>query len=129
MNRWLGKQSEWIYALMRIVVGFLFACHGAQKLFGLLGGEQRISDPLMLLGGIIEFGGGLMVALGLRAGFAAFLASGMMAVGYFKAHAPRGFWPLVNRGELAVIYSFVFLYIASKGSGLLSIDALLGRRK
>jgi putative oxidoreductase len=129
MNRWLGKQSEWIYALMRIVVGLLFACHGAQKLFGLLGGEQRISDPLMLLGGIIEFGGGLMVALGLRAGFAAFLASGMMAVGYFKAHAPRGFWPIVNRGELAVIYSFVFLYIASKGSGLLSIDALLGRKK
>jgi len=129
MNRWLGKQSEWIYALMRIVVGFLFACHGAQKLFGLLGGEQRISDPLMLLGGIIEFGGGLMVGLGLRAGFAAFLASGMMAVGYFKAHAPRGFWPIINKGELAVLYSFVFLYIASKGSGLLSIDALLGRKK
>jgi putative oxidoreductase len=129
MNRWLGKQSEWIYALMRIVVGLLFACHGAQKLFGLLGGEQRISDPLMLLGGIIEFGGGLMVGLGLRAGFAAFLASGMMAVGYFKAHAPRGFWPIVNKGELAVLYSFVFLYIASKGSGLLSIDALLGRKK
>ena len=129
MNRWLGKQSEWIYALMRIVVGLLFACHGAQKLFGLLGGEQRISDPLMLLGGIIEFGGGLMVGLGLRAGFAAFLASGMMAVGYFKAHAPRGFWPIINKGELAVLYSFVFLYIASKGSGLLSIDALLGRKK
>ena len=129
MNRWLGKQSEWIYAPMRIVVGLLFACHGAQKLFGLLGGEQRISDPLMLLGGIIEFGGGLMVGLGLRAGLAAFLASGMMAVGYFKAHAPRGFWPIVNKGELAVLYSFVFLYIASKGSGLLSIDALLGRKK
>ena len=129
MNRWLGKQSEWIYALMRIVVGLLFACHGAQKLFGLLGGEQRISDPLMLLGGIIEFGGGLMVGLGLRAGFAAFLASGMMAVGYFKVHAPRSFWPIVNKGELAVLYSFVFLYIASKGSGLLSIDALLGRKK
>ena len=129
MNRWLGKQSEWIYALMRVVVGLLFACHGAQKLFGLLGGEQRISDPLILLGGIIEFGGGLMVGLGLRAGFAAFLASGMMAVGYFKAHAPRSFWPIVNKGELAVLYSFVFLYIASKGSGLLSIDALLGRKK
>jgi len=129
MNRWLGKQSEWIYALMRVVVGLLFACHGAQKLFGLLGGEQRISDPLMLLGGIIEFGGGLMVGLGLRAGFAAFLASGMMAVGYFKAHAPWSFWPIVNKGELAVLYSFVFLYIASKGSGLLSIDALLGRKK
>jgi putative oxidoreductase len=129
MNRWLGKQSEWLYAIMRVVVGLLFACHGAQKLFGVLGKEQRISDPQALLTGIIEFGGGLLVALGLWTGVAAFLASGLMAVAYFKAHAPRGFWPIVNRGELAVIYSFVFLYIASKGSGLLSIDALLGRKK
>ena len=129
MNRWLGEQSEWLYAIMRVVVGILFACHGAQKLFGVLGKEQRISDPQALLTGIIEFGGGLLVALGLWTGVAAFLASGLMAVAYFKAHAPRGFWPIVNRGELAVIYSFVFLYIASKGSGLLSIDALLGRKK
>jgi putative oxidoreductase len=129
MNRWLGKQSEWIYAIMRVVVGLLFACHGAQKLFGVLGKEQRISDPQALLAGIIEFGGGLLVALGLWTGFAAFLASGLMAVAYFKSHAPRGFWPIVNRGELAVVYSFVFLYIASKGSGLLSIDALLGRKR
>ena len=129
MNRWLGKQSEWIYAAMRMVVGLLFACHGAQKLFGVLGKEARISDPQALVAGIIEFGGGLMVALGLWAGIAAFLSSGLMAVAYFKAHAPRGFIPIVNRGELAVVYSFVFLYIASKGSGILSIDALLGRRK
>ena len=129
MNRWLGKQSELIYAIMRVVVGLLFACHGAQKLFGVLGKEARISDPQALVAGIIEFGGGMLVALGLWTGVAAFLASGLMAVAYFKAHAPRGFWPIVNRGELAVVYSFVFLYIASKGSGLLSIDALLGRKK
>lgn len=129
MNRWLGKQSEWIYAVMRMVVGLLFACHGAQKLFGVLGKEARISDPQALIAGIIELGGGLMVALGLWAGIAAFLSSGLMAVAYFMAHAPRGFFPIVNRGELAVIYSFVFLYIAAKGSGILSIDALLGRKK
>ena len=129
MNRWLGKQSEWIYALMRIVIGLLFACHGAQKLFGVLGGEQRLSEPLPLAAGIIELGGGLMVALGLRAGYAAFIASGTMAVAYFMAHAPRGFWPIQNRGELAVVYCFVFLYIASKGSGILSLDALMGKKR
>jgi len=80
MKRWLGRQSEWIYALMRLVVGLLFACHGAQKLFGVLGGEQRISQPLPLAAGIVEFVGGLMVALGLEAGYAAFICSGTMAV-------------------------------------------------
>lgn len=129
MKRWLGKQSEWIYALMRLVIGLLFACHGAQKLFGLLGGEQRISEPLPLAAGIIEFFGGLMVALGLQAGYAAFICSGTMAVAYFMAHAPRGFWPIVNRGELAVVYCFVFLFIAAKGSGILSLDALMGKKR
>jgi len=129
MNRWIGKHSEWIYAVMRVVIGLLFACHGAQKLFGVLGKEARLSDPQALVAGVIELGGGLLVALGLWAGVAAFLSSGLMAVAYFKVHAPRGFWPIVNGGELAVVYSFVFLYIASRGSGILSVDALLGRRK
>ena len=129
MNRWLGKYSEWIYAVMRMVIGLLFACHGAQKLFGVLGKEARLSDPQALVAGVIELGGGLLVALGLWAGVAAFLSSGLMAVAYFKVHAPRGFWPIVNGGELAVVYSFVFLYIASRGSGILSVDALRGRRK
>ena len=128
MKRWLGKYSEWIYAIMRVVVGLLFACHGAQKLFGLLGGEQQLSNPMMLAGGVIEFGGGLLVALGLWAGYAAFVASGEMAVGYFMVHASRGFFPIVNKGELAVLYAFVFLYIASRGSGILSVDALIGKK-
>ncbi len=128
MKRWLGKYSEWIYAIMRVVVGLLFACHGAQKLFGLLGGEQQLSNPMMLAGGVIEFGGGLLVALGLWAGYAAFIASGEMAVGYFMVHAPGGFFPIVNKGELAVLYAFVFLYIASRGSGILSVDALIGKK-
>jgi len=129
MDRWLGKYSEWIYAIMRIVIGFLFACHGAQKLFGVLGSQGRATGGLMTVGGIIEFGGGVLVALGLWAGYVAFLASGMMAVAYFMAHAPGGFWPILNHGELAVAYCFVFLFIASKGSGRLSLEKLMRKSR
>jgi putative oxidoreductase len=112
---------------MRVVVGLLFACHGAQKLFGLLGGVdgRGASAPLASLfglAGIIEFFGGLLIALGLVAGYAAFIASGEMAGAYFMAHLPRGFWPIANGGELAVLYCFVFLYIACRGAGVWSID-------
>src|SRR5882672_11329144 len=126
MERWLGRYSDVAYALMRAVAGFLFACHGAQKLFGVLGGESMLSNPLMATAGVIEFFGGGLVALGLMAGYAAFLASGMMAVAYFMVHAPGGFWPIVNHGEPAALYCFVFLYIASRGSGRYGVDALLG---
>jgi putative oxidoreductase len=128
MQRWLGKYSNFFYALMRIVSGVLFACHGAQKLFGVLGGQKQ-EAPLMLAAGVIEFVGGIMIAVGLLTSIAAFIASGEMAFAYFKQHAPGGFWPIVNRGELAVLYCFVFLYIASRGSGILSIDALLGKAR
>lgn len=127
--RFLTKFSDPAYLLLRVVAGFLFACHGAQKLFGALGGKVA-EDPLMILGGVIEFGGGVMIALGLGTAVAAFLASGMMAVAYFKAHAPQGFWPILNRGELAALYSFLFLYIATRGGGRWSVDEMLkGRRK
>jgi len=127
MERWLGRYSEVVYALMRMVVGLLFACHGAQKLFGVFGGQNIPSSPLMVTAGMIELIGGGLVALGLWAGYAAFVASGHMAVAYFMMHAPGGFWPIVNKGEPAVLYCFVFLYIASRGSGRLSVDALAGR--
>ncbi len=123
MERWLGKYSELVYALLRVVVGLLFACHGAQKLLGMFGGQGLPSSPLLIAAGAIELVGGLLVALGLWAGYAAFITSGQMAVAYFMAHAPRGFWPIVNKGELAVLYCFVFLYIASKGSGRWSVAA------
>jgi putative oxidoreductase len=126
VNRWLGRYSDVLYALMRVVVGLLFALHGAQKLFGVLGGQSQLSNPMMLAAGIIEFGGGLLVAVGLWASYAAFLASGQMAVAYFMVHAPAGFWPILNKGELAALYCFVFLFIASRGSGRWSVDALLG---
>jgi putative oxidoreductase len=127
MNRSLGKYSEPLYALMRLVAGFLFACHGAQKLFGVLGGQSMVQNPKMLAAGVIEFVGGALVALGLWAAWAAFVASGEMAFAYFTAHAPGGLWPIMNHGELAVLYCFVFLYIASRGSGSPSVDAMRGK--
>ena len=127
MERWLGRYSEVVYALMRMVVGLLFACHGAQKLFGVFGGQNIPSSPLMFTAGMIELIGGGLVALGLWAGYVAFVASGHMAVAYFMMHAPGGFWPIVNKGEPAVLFCFIFLYIASRGSGRLSVDALAGR--
>jgi putative oxidoreductase len=128
MDRWIGRYSEVLYAVMRVVVGLLFACHGAQKLFGVLGGQSQLTKPMLVLAATIEFVGGGLVALGLWAGYAAFVASGEMALAYFMVHAPGGFWPIVNKGELAVLYCFVLLYVASKGSGTLSIDALARKR-
>ena len=127
MEKWLGKYSNFLYALLRIVAGVLFACHGAQKLFGVLGGQKQ--EGLLQVAGVIELIGGILIAVGLFAGFVAFIACGEMAVAYFKAHYPGGFWPILNKGELAVLFCFVFLYIASVGSGILSIDALIGRAR
>jgi len=127
MERWLGRFSNLFYALLRIVAGVLFACHGAQKLFGVLGGQKQ--EGLLQVAGVVEFVGGILIAVGLFAGFAAFIACGEMAVAYFKQHAPGGFWPIINKGELAVVFCFVFLYVASRGSGILSIDSLIGRAR
>lgn len=119
----LRRYADVFYALFRIVFGLLFASHGAQKLFGVLGG-QKVDAPLMIAAGWIELLTGLLIALGLFAGIAAFIASGQMAVAYFMAHAPGGFWPVVNKGETAVLYCFAFLYIAAHGSGRWSLDGL-----
>ena len=128
MKTFFSKYEPYCYAIARVIVGALFACHGAQKLFGVLGGHAELDDPEGLIGGIVEFGGGVLVALGLFTRVAAFLSSGEMAVAYFKAHAVRGFWPIMNRGELAVIYCFVFLYICFRGYGALGLDGLWGKR-
>ena len=119
--RFTGRYAEVAYALLRFVAGAMFAVHGAQKLFGFLG--PKATQPLFMVGGVIEFVGGLMIALGLLTSVAAFIASGEMAVAYFMVHAGGGFWPIVNKGELAVLYCFVFLYIATRGSGPYSLDA------
>jgi putative oxidoreductase len=127
--RWLQRFEPPIYAVLRVVAGLLFACHGAQKLFGIPGGHGGGHlPPLMLVGSWIELAGGLLIAFGLFAAIAAFIASGEMAVAYFMAHAPQGPWPIVNKGELAVLYCFVFLYIAAHGTGPYGLDALLAKR-
>lgn len=123
-----SKYSDHIYALTRFVIGLLYACHGAQKLFGVLGSPREVGTPKFLVAGIIEFFGGVLIALGLAAGIAAFIASGEMAAAYFTTHAPRGFWPILNGGERAVFYCFFFLYVAARGSGRFGLDAVFRKR-
>ena len=134
MDQYLGKFSGFLYAAFRIVSGLLFAQHGAQKLFAWLGGmgEDGGSAPflsLMFFAGLVEFFGGLLIAVGFKASWAAFIASGEMAVAYFMSHAPRALFPIQNRGELAILYCFAFLYIASRGAGTLSLDTIFGKPK
>jgi putative oxidoreductase len=117
----LARLSEPIYGLFRIFFGVLFAFHGAQKLLGLFGGQMQPLASQMGAAGVIELVGGLLIAIGFYAGPIAFIASGEMAFAYFMAHAPRGTWPIQNGGELAILYCFAFLYIASRGSGSLSV--------
>lgn len=130
----LGKFQGLIFAAMRIVVGLMFSIHGAQKLFGWFGGmgENGGSAPflsLMFFAGLVELGGGLLVAVGFQTRLAAFIASGEMAVAYFMAHAPRGLDPVSNQGERAVMYCFVFLFIAAHGAGALGLDSIFGGKK
>lgn len=109
------------YAAFRIVVGFMFFCHGAQKLFGFFGGHTTHLPPLILAAAVIEFGGGILIALGLLTRFAAFIACGEMAVAYFMAHQPKGPLPIQNGGESAVLYCFAFLFIACYGGGKFAV--------
>lgn len=125
----LGKFEPQAYAILRIMAGLLFMQHGVQKLFGWLSTRPAVDlVSLRGLAGIIETFGGLMLVLGLWGSVAAFIASGTMAVAYFMAHAKDGFFPIVNRGELAVLYCFVFLYIAARGSGIWSVDRVMSRK-
>ncbi len=130
MKTMLAQHKDTAYALLRIVSGFLFFCHGAQKIFGLMGGNPAELMSLRGLAGLIEVGGGLALMLGLMTGIVAFICSGQMAVAYFIAHQFRtdeagmmlGWFPIENRGELAVLYCFLFLFIAMTGAGKWSLD-------
>jgi putative oxidoreductase len=125
MPGFLKAHGDTIYGLMRIVVGFTFLCHGLQKLFGMFGGMPAgiEMNPLLYTAGTIELVGGTLIMVGLRAGWAAFICSGTMAAAYFMAHQGNAALPIQNQGELAAVYCWVFLYIASRGSGKLSVDA------
>ncbi len=121
--RFLEPYQGHIYALVRILAGLLFLCHGLQKIFGLFGGAPAaLPGPLLWTAGLIELIGGALIAVGLFTGPAAFVCSGMMAVGYFMAHQPQGAIPILNQGELAVLYCWLFLYIAARGAGRWSVD-------
>ncbi len=115
------------YALMRIVVGFLFLWHGAQKLLGFPLPPPPVPPFVINIAGPIELVCGALVMIGLVAGWAAFLCSGLMAFAYWMAHGTKALFPLQNGGELAALYCFVFLYLSSQGSGIWSVDA--ARRK
>lgn len=118
-----ARWSPPAYAVMRIIVGLLFFCHGLSKLAHFPMAPPPGAPPLVTyVGGSIELVCGALVALGLLTPWAAFIASGEMAVAYFMAHLPRGLIPIVNGGELAVLYCFVFLFIAAYGSGTWSLD-------
>lgn len=123
----LAPFADRIYALTRVVVGFLFLCHGVQKFHTIFtGAESQMPAAMLWLAAIIETFGGGLVALGLFGAPAAFLCSGTMAVAYFMVHQPQALLPLHNRGELAALYSWIFLTISAKGSGVWSVDAARG---
>ena len=124
-------RKEWeprVLSIMRIMVGLLFMEHGTAKLLGFPPGTAAPAlFTLHWFAGVIEMVGGALVALGLLTRIAAFIMSGEMAIGYFMSHAPLNFFPLVNRGDAAVLYCFIFLYLAVAGGGCWSLDRLLSR--
>ena len=122
--------KEFTHNALRIVAGFFFTLHGAQKLFGVLGGNQV--ESLMGqrgIAGILEFFGGLLIMVGLFTRPVAFLVAGQMAVAYFMVHLPQGFWPIMNAGELAAFYSFTWLFFFAHGPGDFSLDGMRARQK
>ena len=132
----MPRVSSWepyARSILRIVAGFTFSLHGAQKIvgaFGGMGGKGATAPAFSLpwVAGVLELSGGILIMLGLLTVPVAFVLCGEMAVAYFRAHFPRGFWPIQNGGELAVLYCFVFLYFFTAGPGPWSLDALVRRK-
>jgi putative oxidoreductase len=132
LDRILGPKVEAAYTLLRVGAGLLFAVHGMQKIFGVL---SKVPPPVgsqLWIGGLIELVTGLAIAAGAFTVWAAFLASGTMAVAYVQFHwklsFDAGFFPVVNKGELALLYCLVFFYVACRGAGRWSVDSVLARR-
>jgi putative oxidoreductase len=125
----LTKYETQIYTILRVAAGFLFLWHGSQKLFGYPSAIAGIPVHIVIIGGSVEFFGGLFVMVGLFTRWAAFIASGEMAFAYWSSHGTTAILPFVNHGELAMLYCFLFLFIAAKGSGNFSIDQILKKTK
>jgi putative oxidoreductase len=123
------KLEAFFLNALRIMAGFLFFQHGAQKLWGWFDGTQVEFLELRFFAGVIEFFGGILIMLGLATRAVAFLAAGLMAFAYFLVHWPQDFWPIVNAGSLAALYCFVFLYLVVRGGGAFSLDGLLVRKE
>jgi len=126
------RVGPYLQSVLRIVAAFLFSFHGTQKLFGFPSATPLPSamlTSLMGVAGILEVFGGLLMLLGLFSRPVAFILSGEMAVAYFRQHAPRALWPILNGGELAVLFCFLWLFFSAAGPGPISVDALVRRRK
>ena len=127
----LNRYTDTVYSLMRLIVGLMFASHGAQLVLGMFGGMPGSNDPVTQIGGWIQLVGGFLIAFGLLTRVSAFICSGEMAVAYFMFHVASAttpvakFFPIVNKGELAVFYCWVFLFICFYGPGRWSLDALI----
>ncbi len=129
MQTFIGRYAAQCFAILRIISGVLFAMHGTQKLLNFPPGKMH--PPIASLpgaGGVIELVCGGLIAIGLMTGIAAFLASGEMAVAYFMVHFPKGFFPIANGGELAVLYCFLWLFVAAHGGGIWSVDNALRKK-
>jgi putative oxidoreductase len=131
----MSKLAAWsphALAVLRIVTALLFMEHGLMKLFHFPAAQPGAPDPLpslLLAAAIIEVAGGALIAMGLLTRFAAFICSGEIAIGYFMVHAPKSFWPALNQGEAAILFSFVFFYLIFAGPGAWSLDAVLRRSR
>ena len=122
---WLSRWQDQLHALLRIIAGLLFLEHGTAKLFAFPMPQMGVPDPLptmLVVAAVIELVLGVLIVLGLFTRLAAFVAAGEMAVAYFIAHFPRGFWPVANMGDAAILFCFVFLFIAAAGPGAWSVE-------
>jgi putative oxidoreductase len=130
-NEFYARWSPRLLSILRIVTAFVFMTHGSQKLFGIPAPPHAQLQLFSLLGvaAVLEFFGGLLLLIGLFTRPVAFILSGLMAAAYFMVHAPMGLWPLLNKGELGVLYCFLFLYLAVAGGGSWSLDKLLCKHK
>ena len=128
----LESQAPRLLSILRMVTAFLFIAHGTQKLLGFPAaagsGGSIPAFSLLWVAGAIELVGGLLILPGLFTRPVAFILAGEMAVAYFRVHAPTSFWPLLNRGEVTVLYCFIFLYLAGAGGGPWSVDRLLSKK-